>query len=114
MEDVDLLSDEDDGGPQELCAADQPPPVRFKRLSSLEACDLSEISKKLRGVVSSNCKCKQGACRAHWREPANFERILQVRLKLHSMHKLQADREALVLNVVFVSDFFLLDPSLQD
>ena len=92
MQDVVLLSDD-----EAIVPAPQQPDNRLKRKSSVDLRDISLATNRLKNIVQSNCKCKkQGQCRAPWREPAEFEKILQLRLRLHSMEKAQCDREALI------------------
>lgn len=52
-------------------------------------------SRRLQLVVSQRCKCKLSQCRAPWKDdPAAFEKLLQLRLTVQQLPKLDADEEA--------------------
>lgn len=51
-------------------------------------------SRKLHNVMSQKCKCKFSRCRAPWKDdPAAFDELLELRLRLQELPKLDADEE---------------------
>lgn len=65
------------------------------RKVGLSAEEVSHHSKRLRAVVYGKCKCKGNVCRLYWREhPDTLDSVLQKRIMLKELPKLEADREA--------------------
>lgn len=55
---------------------------------------LANVSKRLRFLVGSNCKCKDKSCRKPFQSKHAFEELLQLRVRLHQMDKQDMDQEA--------------------
>ena len=119
MEDIDF-EDPDEGLPQRpqqefqdvvaLSDDDEAvaPPVeavvlhggRRKRQKTVESRDLQIASERLHFIVKSACKCKNPGCRAPFREPHEFEKLLAERMRVQGMEKQMMDQEASVFKVV--------------
>ena len=73
-------------------------PRRRKRQTDEALADAERISLHtgaLTRVVKTNCKCKNSSCRSPWREsPPAFDKLLSMRLMVHSLPKLDSDQEA--------------------
>ena len=122
MDPIDALSDDDavarlDHG--QLVAADildlsddeqrlvQPEPTpelpcRSRRRTRKAVSDVDSASQhgsQLTRAVKTNCKCKGASCRSPWREsPEAFDKLLNLRMVIHSLPKLDADEEVPWLN----------------
>ncbi len=72
-----------------------PIPKREKRRRVSSADVVQDHSKRLRLVIKGNCSCKEQDCRKQWRDaaPAEFDRLLQLRLTVHELPKLDSDEE---------------------
>lgn len=100
--DVNALSDDDKSADRMPAASDtfEPPPLpaklsrNAKRKSLQENRDFNDARRSLRMVVFSNCKCKSVECRAPFRERVEFDRMLGARMRLHTLTKPDADKEA--------------------
>lgn len=108
---VDQLSDDDQqpidavsGAIRELSDDEQhlqpdappppPGPVRTKRQKPLGQNELREHAHCLQIAVNSKCKCKDPSCKSAWKNnPGAFDALLQKRLQLHQLPKLEADRD---------------------
>ena len=89
------LSDDDDAN-QALPAI----PKREKRRRVSSADFVQNHSKRLQLVIKGKCSCKEPNCRKQWRDaaPAEFDRLLQLRLTVHELPKLDSDEEVLWRN----------------
>lgn len=87
--DIVHLSDEEVSRPNPVAHR---PPSKPKQ-SSVEQCH--QHARKLTRVVKNNCRRKLVNCREPWRKSEKkFDELLQLRLSLHEMGKLDADEEA--------------------
>ena len=102
--DVDALSDDDaqrlvrpvEGLSDDDVTTSPALPLRPKQKRKfLEANAVKLHATRLRAAVDSNCKCRSNvACSGPWRsDPEAFEELLQFRLQIHQLPKLEADRE---------------------
>ena len=72
-----------------------PPRARRRRKPVSDVDSASQHSSQLTRVVKTNCKCKGASCKSPWREsPEAFDKLLSLRMTIHSLPKLDADEEA--------------------
>ena len=108
---VDYLSDDE---PQQIVPAvdelsddgAQAAPARghalLRKRKYLEQDQVTEHFRRLRLVVQSKCKCSSPTCRSPWKsDQAALQDLLQKRLQIHQLPKLEADREVLGLRIDF-------------
>ena len=56
--------------------------------------EIVEHRRRLRVATDRNCTCKIQGCRAAWRDSqADLQRLLDLRLEIHQLPKLDADHE---------------------
>lgn len=97
--DVDSLSDDGKELAEEVVALSDdehhaPQHQQQRKRKFAESHDIVLHTKRLQAIVAKSCSCKWGsACRRRWREPAAFQRLLHIRIRLHCMEKRQADLE---------------------
>ena len=92
---MDVLSDDEIPLAPPLVQQQQRSKNKLKRKTNKESRDVDAVRVSCLSFVKAKCKCMNGdACRSVFREPAEFDKLLSFRLKLHSMEKSQADEEA--------------------
>ena len=92
---VDVLSDDEIPLAPPSVQQQQRSKNKLKRKTNKESRDVDAVRVSCLSLVKAKCKCMNGdACRSVFREPAEFDKLLSFRLKLHSMEKSQADEQA--------------------
>lgn len=97
---VDELSDD---GAEPAPAPGEHVQLPPRKRKYLEQDQVTEHFRRLRLVVQSNCKCSSPTCRSPWKsDQAALQDLLQKRLQIHQLPKLEADREVLGLRIDFL------------
>ena len=66
-----------------------------RKAIEFEQAQISDHFRSLRNVTHRNCTCKIPECRRHFRDdPAKLDALLQLRLEIHQLPKLDADEKA--------------------
>ena len=65
-----------------------------RKAIEFEQAQITDHYRRLRIAINSNCNCKIPECRTHFRDPAKLDALLQLRLEIHQLPKLDADEKA--------------------